>query len=244
MKTHVVGVIECAEFISEVIWDRGLMVIELENLIGHGHWLLSLGHGHEGRVSEAAARTLGKMLSLVAVCVVEESVEVGVVGFYLCFAVAAQSVMVLDELDAVGKHVNFGSDCGLGSGKPHILNLLHQLSEVCLLLGGPVGFVKEMVEEALHPVGEEACILGLHGGGVGKEFAAHILLDPASEFTPVELVYRLLASTPGRMSGLDLELGRGDSLLPYQRREDFVDQTVADAQSGVKREGYYHEGRD
>jgi hypothetical protein len=102
--------------------------------------------------------------------------------------------------------------------------------------------VKEMVEEALHPAGEEACTLGLHGGGVGEEFAAHILLDPTGEFTPVELVYSLLASAPGRVSGLDLELGRGDSLLPYQRREDFIDQTVADAKSGVKREGDYHEG--
>lgn len=244
MKTHVIGVIRCAEFISEVIWDRGLIVVELENLIGHGHWLLSFGHRNERRVGEAAARSLSKTLALVAVLVVEELVEAGVVGFYKCFAVAAEGVVMLGEFNAMGKHMNFGSDWGLGSGEPHVVNLLHQLSEVLMLTGGPVGLVKEMGEEALHPAAKEACILRLHCGSVDEQLIAHILLDPTSQLTAVELVHCLLASTPGRMSGLDLGLGRGDSLLPDQRREDFIDQTVADAQGGVERKRYYHEGSD
>jgi hypothetical protein len=219
-------------------------VVELENLIGHGHWLLSLGRGNGRRVGEAAARTLEKMLSLVAVCVVEESVEAGVVGFYLCFAHAAENVVVLDEIDAVGKHMNLRSHGGLSGGEPHILNLLHQLSEVCMLLRSPLGLVEEMGEEALHPAGEEACILGLHGGGVGEEFVAHVLLDPGVQLTAVEFVYGLLASTAGGVGGLDLELGCGDSFLPYERREDFVKETIADAQGDVKGKGNDHEGGD
>jgi hypothetical protein len=43
MKMNVIGVIKWAEFISDVIWDGRLLVVELEDFIGHGHWPLSLG---------------------------------------------------------------------------------------------------------------------------------------------------------------------------------------------------------
>jgi hypothetical protein len=69
-------------------------------------------HSTQGRVGETAAQPFCYVAGLVAMLLVEESIERGVTGLYLSLRCTAKESIALSEFQRVAKHVQLGK-CGL-----------------------------------------------------------------------------------------------------------------------------------
>ena len=102
-------------------------------------------HGAKGSIGQAAAEALRLIVRHVEMLLVEEALELMVIGLNLRLGGSSEESMPLGELEGVAEHVQL-RECGLVSlGTPVLLEIVHCSTPVLDLLLCPLLLVQEVI---------------------------------------------------------------------------------------------------
>ena len=114
----------------------------------------SQGGHHDQTVGQRAAHAWLFVFSLVAVCVGETKIKLGVVGLDGSLAEAAEKLVLRGEIEAMRKHVKFGEGRSAGDCLPVPLHFSDEERELRELRVIPQLLVEEIFMETVHPARE------------------------------------------------------------------------------------------
>ena len=131
---------------------------------------------------------------------VEELLELEVIGLDLSLGDSAEESVALGELQRVAEHVKLGKGGLLGLRTPVLMDIIDCFAPILDLLRRPLLLVEEMIMQLLQPAGED----GVSGLLLGSE-AVHLLsccadtrtallLDPLANLGTIELEQITLAA--------------------------------------------------
>ena len=102
-------------------------------------------HGAEGSIGEAAAEAFRLVVSHVEMLLVEEALELIVIGLNLRLGGSSEESMPLGEFEGVAEHVELRKSGLRGGRRPILLDVIHCRTPALDLLRCPLLLVQEVI---------------------------------------------------------------------------------------------------